>query len=698
MARTYRDAWGVPHVRATSVSDLAHGQGEVTARDRAWQLEHLRRRATGTTAEVLGAPALPWDRLARRTCLVDVARRAHAGLADETRAFVAAYVRGVNDGLDATRGTVHELERLDTDAQPWEEWTPLAVFLAQHLLFASLPGKLWAHRAREVLGEDARLLSHEGPSASGSNAWAVGGDRTASGAPLVGGDPHRVIEAPGGYMQVRLACEDPDDAFDVVGFAFPGVPGVQHFAHAGDVAWAITNGMADYQDVYDERLRRADGSLAGVESGAEALGPGGWEPVRSRVETIAVRGAADEPVEVVVTPRGPVFEGSVEEGTGLSVRFASDVLGDLGFDALLPLLRARSVDDVDAALDRWVEPVNNVVVADSRGAVRYRLAGRIPLRPDANRRGIVDAADPVTAWTGWLEPLPRHDVPPDGQVVTANERRGPESEAVGTAFAPPHRARRIATLLDGRSGLTGEDFAAIHDDALLLPAFALRDSLVEDQEPSPAGVAVRDAILAWDGRMTAGSAGAAAFAAWRSALVRRIAAEPVFAPFADPRHDLVFLPWMDPVGRIGHALETLAAAGTPFGLDLRRIACDALDDAAGHPATWGATHVATPVHAFEVADDDLRPPPLPRLPIDGDSDCVRCTGSVPGWTDECYRGSVARYVWDLADRQASAWVVPLGAAGDPASPHARDQLPLWAAGRLAPVVTDWDRLTEETRP
>lgn len=701
MARLFRDAWGVPHVRAGSVTDLADGQGEVTARDRTWQLEHLRRRATGTTAEVLGAPALPWDRLARRTCLVDVARRASDALSPETRAFVAAYVAGVNDGLAAVtrEGRVAELDRLGIDPQPWEDWTPLAVFLAQHLLFASLPGKLWAHRAREVLGDEARLLSHEGPSASGSNAWAVGGERTASGAPLVGGDPHRVIEAPGVYLQVRLACEDPDDAFDVVGFAFPGVPGVQHFAHAGEVAWAITNGMADYQDVFRERLRRVGGGSLG--DTVEALGPDGWEPTRSRTETIAVRGAADEHVEVVVTARGPVFEGgpgeSGAEGEALSVRFASDVLGDLGLDALLPLLRARTVDDVDAALDHWVEPVNNVVVADTSGAVRYRLAGRIPVRPDANRRGVVDATDPATAWTGWLEPLPRHDVPPQGQVVTANDRRGPESDAVGTSFASPHRARRIAALLDGRDGLTAEDFAAIHDDALLLPAFVLRETLVEDQEPAPAGAAVRDAILAWDGRMTVGSAGAAAYAAWRSALVRRLAAEPVFASFADPRHDVVFLPWMDPVGRIGHALETLAAAGTPFGLDLRAIACAAIDDAVGHPATWGATHVATPVHAFEVADADLAPPPLPRLPVDGDSDCVRCTGSVPGWTDECYRGSVARYVWDLADRQGSAWVVPLGAAGDPASPHHHDQLPLWAAGRLVPVVTDWDRLTEEQR-
>lgn len=686
MARILRDAHGVPHVRAGSLSDLAHGQGEVTARDRAWQLEFLRRRATGTTAELFGAAALPWDRLARRTRVAETARRAHARLRPETAAFVAAYVEGVNAGLHADSP---EFERTGAAAVPWEPWTPLAVFSAQHLLFASLPGKLWTARAREVLGDDARLLSHEGPTAGGSNAWAVGGARTASGLPLIGGDPHRVIESPGVYQQVRLSCAE----FDVVGFTFPGVPGVQHFAHAGDVAWAITNAMADYQDVYAEELRRTAG-------GVEARGTGGWEPVAAHTETIAVAGHPDGhpdgEVEIVVTPRGPVFAGSVDEGRGLSLRAASTVLEDLGFDAILPLLHARSAAEVMRALDDWVEPVNNVVAADREGDVRYRVAGRVPTRAEANRHGVVDAADPGAAWTGWLTDLPAHTVPPEGQVVTANERRGPESAPIGTGFAPPHRAARIHQLLDGRDDLTAEDFRAIHDDALLLPAPLFQDFL-RGVEPGEPGAGVREAILAWDGRMEATSHGAAAFAAWRSAFTLRLAAQPVFAPLAEPLvEDQVLRPWLDVASRVGGALESLIEAGAPFGLDLPALARDALDDAAGHPATWGATHVVTPVHAFDVYATGLEPPPVPPLPVSGDIDCVRCTGSVPGLTDASWRGSACRYVWDLADREAGGWVVPLGAVGDARHPHHLDQLPLWAAGELAPVVTDWDRLSEDS--
>ena len=685
MARTYRDALGIPHVRASSVEDLARGQGEVTARDRSWQLEHLRRRAAGTCAEVLGRPALAWDLLARRTRILDTARRAHDGLDRATRAFLAAYVDGVNAGLHAD---APELVRLGIEPVAWEPWTPLEVFLAQHLLFAGLAGKLWDQRARDLLGDDAALLSQEGPLTSGSNAWAVGGRRTASGFPLMAGDPHRVLESPGVYQQVRLVSEDPEDAFDVVGFAFPGVPGVQHFAHAGEVAWAITNASADYQDVYAERLRRA----AGV---AEALGASGWEPVDTHVERVRVRGGADESVEVVVTARGPLVEGSVETGAGLSLRTPSDVLGDLGFAALLPLLRSRSVADVDAALEHWVEPVNNVVVADRAGAVRYRVAGRVPLRAEANRRGIVDAADPGASWTGWLVDLPRHDVPPDGQVVTANERRGPESEPVGVVFAPPHRSDRLHALLDGRSDLVPGDFEEFHNDTLHLPAAAQQDLVAALPATGPAA-RVQELVVGFDGRMAADSANAAAYAAWRNAFVRRLAAEPVFGRFAEPHgHASVFDASLDLTTRIGLGLESLVAAEAPFGLDLQAIARDALDDAADHVATWGETHVFAPTHAFDAADDDLEPPAVPRAAVDGDLDCVRCTGSLPGVTDTCYRGSVARYVWDLADRGAGGWVVPMGAAGDERDPHHLDQLAGWVAGELMPIVTDWELLTEE---
>ena len=630
--RLYRDAYGVPHVRADDVLDLARGQGYAAAQDRAAQLDHQRRRATGTTAEVGGPDGVAWDVFARRTRMAETARRAHAALSAESRAFVGAFVEGVTAG----------------GVSGWEPWTPLAVFHAQHLLFASLPGKLWHHRARSVLGPEEALLSRDPAYASGSNAWAVGGARTASGKPLIGGDPHRGFEAPGVYAQVRLAVES--EGIDVVGFTFPGVPGVQHFAQASEVAWAITNAAADYQDVYAESLD---------------------DVVDARTEVVEVRGGEPVEVEVWATARGPLFELDRATGRGLAVRGASGVLGDLGFEALLPLLRSRTVDDVDRALDHWVEPVNNVVIADVHGTVRFRNAGRVPTRPEGHRHGIVTSTDPDGDWTGWVD-LPRHDVAADGQVVTANERRGPESDLLGTEFAPPHRAERIAALLTGRTGLTAEDFEAVHGDVLGPPGLrAVFD-----------GLRGRD----WDGLMTAESTDAAAYAAWRGALTRRLCAEPVLAPLLDASvHGPVLAPYLDLTASVGVALDRLVEAGTAFGIDVLAHARAALDEA-GPTGTWGEVHVL-----------DALGDPVPQVPLAGDVDTVRCTGWLPGLSERSHRGSVARYVWDLADRRSSGWVVPLGTAQDPASPHCRDQVEAWAAARLLPIETDWDALSPTDR-
>lgn len=655
MARLYRDAYGIPHLRADSILDLAYAQGRVTAADRTWQLEWLRRRATGTTAEVAGEPGLSWDRFSRRMRTVETAQRAFAACSEETQRFASSYVDGLNEALaELDPRIVPELRELSISPGKWEPWMPLATFLAQHLLFANIGGLLWKRMAIDVLGDDVRFLSHQDPTASGSNAWAAGGERTASGLPLIGGDPHRIIEQPGVYQQVRLACEDPADSFDVVGYTFVGVPGVQHFAHAGEVAWAITNACADYQDVTED-----DGS----------------EVVEQHTETIHVLGADAVEIDVVETARGLVFE------DGLAVRTSSRELGELGFDTILGLLRARTVDDVDRALDSWVEPVNNAVIADRSGALRYRIAGRVPVR------------DGSGAWVDWLADPNRAEIPADGHVVTANERRGPESEAIGTVFAAPYRAARLHALLDGRSDLTRDDYVAFHNDALL-------------QSVPMVTALVPGAFDDFDGVMDAGSAEAARYAAFRSALVLRLSAEPafaeLFAPLAGHQHEEIFAPWLNATYRIALSLPRLAnettAGHRPFGIDLVAHAEAALADveATGAPATWGTTHLTDPVHWFgHLTDREYDE--LPRLPLSGDADCVRCCVSFPAITDECSRGSVARYVWDLADRAAGGWVVPTGAHGLPVDAHHHDQLPLWAAGELAPIVTDWDALTEISR-
>ncbi|MEU6364996.1 penicillin acylase family protein [Streptomyces sp. NPDC046931] len=718
---TYRDAWGIPHLRAGDAHALARAQGRVTALDRAWQLEVERHRARGTSASFLGPTALAWDLLARRARLDDTARRCFAALErrdPESADWVRTYTDGVNEGLDEGARRAPEFASTGLVPGPWEPWHPLGVWLATHLLFAGFPAKLWREEAVRHLGEEAvALFATDGPGTSGSNGWLAGGERTTTGQAVIAGDPHRLIEAPGVYQQIRLACPE----FDVFGLAVPGVPGIAHFGHTGPVAWAITNAMADYQDLYRERLRRtADG-------GVEALDPDGrWRAAARHMERVQVAGADPVEVEVIETPRGPVISGGPQDTgedtytdtrTGrdtdthtathtptdqdpplaIALRHPARVTGELGFGALLPLLRARSVADVDRALDRWAEPVNVVLAADVHGGVLHRVAGAVPLRAEANRIRLVPAWEPGHEWRGW-HPMPRGAVD-DGIAVMANQR-GPASP-LGVEFAPAHRADRIRALLTREAVWSAGDMAAIHMDTHLATAAPLLDLLAALDGLTPAASALRGRLLRWDRHMDAGSTAAAAYAAVRAAVVRRLAAHPAFAELAAlTAHPEVFHPWLALLHRIAHALERLLRAERLFGVDRAALVREAVEEVAANPprGAWGDTHRLAPWRAlagtpYDTPEDDE--PPYEEPGLSGDHDCVLCTSAVPGLTDLSARGPSARYVWDLARRDDSLWVVPFGASGVSGSPHHRDQLPLWLEGDLVPVVTDWDLLKKE---
>ncbi|WP_162252511.1 penicillin acylase family protein, partial [Streptomyces griseoruber] len=369
------------------------------------------------------------------------------------------------------------------------------------------------------------------------------------------------------------------------------------------------------------------------------------------------------------------------------LRYPPRVTEDLGFSALLPLLRARRVADVDAAFDLWAEPVNVVQAADTEGGLLHRVAGRVPVRAEANGIRLVPAWELGHEWTGWHE-TPRAGLT-DGVAVMANQR-GPAAP-LGVEFAPPHRADRIRALLDGKDTWSASDMPAIHTDTHLASAGPLLDHLAALDGLTGPAAELRARLLRWNRRMDADSEDAARYAALRGAVVRRLAAHPAFAALATPpAYPEVLLPWLALLPRIGFALEHLLRAEELYGVDRPRLVREAVEEIAVQPpARWGDTHRLAPWRAL--------PDPSYEAPaLSGDHDCVLCTTAVPGWTDLAARGPAARYVWDLARREDSLWVVPLGACGHPDSPHHHDQLPLWLEGGLAPVVTDWARLTKES--
>ena len=185
--------------------------------------------------------------------------------------------------------------------------------------------------------------------------------------------------------------------------------------------------------------------------------------------------------------------------------------------------------------------------------------------------------------------------------------------------------------------------------------------------------------------MDAASTTASSYAALRKALVSRLTDH--FTMLENAECAEVFAPWMDTLTHVSFALENLIATDLLPDVNVGWLAREALEEVAARKPRppWGETHQLSPLHALRgpVFAPDEEPF---DLGLSGDHHCVMSTSSLPGLTDVCVRASAARYAWDLADRSASGWVVPLGASGVLGDPHHHDQLPLWLRGALAPVA------------
>lgn len=684
--RCHRDAHGVPTLVAASLPELAYLQGWHVATERAWQVDCEHRRVTGMGAEVFGPPAVANDVAARQMDLDGAARRAFDALDDaEDRAWFTRFADGVNAGLDAGARRAPEFAAHGVKPLPFDPHTALALHLGYNVWLTNAPAALFRTLLAERFPALAAALISPRPDADGSNAWAV--RVGAEGAPLVAADPHRLLELPGVYQQVRLVveAERPRDRVDVVGLAFPGVPGVPHVGQSEHVAWVTTSAMVSSLEMVLEDA------------------PEGPEVLDARTERVHVRGGDPVDVRVAHTPRGRLVD--VPGAGPVSMRFPAWDRADTGLPSARRLLTAASAAEACAVLDGHVEPVNRVIVADRRtvltrhaGAVRRRdrRSAWGAARASALGRGSADGSLDQR-WVRWPAPAAADDV-----VVAANEPH-PDTACLTVDACAPWRSRRIREALEALAPQerTVDAMAALQTDtrtpgaprAWLADAV---DALVAD------GVLAAESVPAWAGDAAAGSAAAR----WWLLVEHEVAAA-LIAHLPPASRALLggpWAPWGDAAAWVGAALaergpEPLRAALgiTASTRDLVRAAVAAVDDAAEPPGpdgaarTWGEAHALTP---FLFTHEHPGGPDVPGLAdvldtigsvrVGGTADAVCATSHAPGLAVGTHRGPVARVVFDLGDRTRSRWVVPFGASGLGGG-HVTDQLDAWAAGRLLPV-------------
>ena len=732
----WRDEWGIPHIKAANEPDAWFAQGFVTAQDRLWAMEYDRRRAVGRWAEVVGKSAVGQDTQMRRLRLADAANADYAAAGPRARAMLDAYAAGVNAFIASDAPLPAEYAIAGIAPEPWQPGHSLAIYKVRHIFMGVFEGKAWRARLVKALGAEraaqlfpsyppgqpvivptgadydgaadyglAQMLAQAahlnliGETDAGSNSWAIAGHRTATGGPLLAGDSHRGLDTPAVYYQNHLAC----DRFDVIGVSFAGVPGFPHFGHNGRVAWSVTHTNGDYQDLYLERFNDADPVLYQWQ--------GVWQTADVRDETVTVRDADDVHFRTWATHHGPIVAGDPMAGVGVALRYSASDGGDSWTDLLPAMLDAGSVSELADAMDGWVDPVNNLLMADIHGNIGYQCRGEIPRRP-----GDAPAPLPVPGWDGQHEwqgqipfaDLPRSINPPQGYIVTANNRPMPADYPyyIGMDFAPGYRALRIADRIRNLPRPAANDMGRIHAERTSLPAqtyiAALRDL------PQPANPTTADALhllRQWDGNIDADAAAPTIYNAMRDALLWRLLKHNL-------GEELAALCWQ-PIDR-GRGMflnrfrnlitDAIAAGNTgllPAGVAWPAALGDALDAAVRTLTAqlgpdrrrwrWGGVHQARPQHPLSVAMPELSALlDPPAIAYGGDGDTPLAGAYAPYDLATVGSLSVFRYAYDPSDWERSLWAVPLGASGHPGSPHYADQSAMWARAQMAPMRYGWD--------
>jgi penicillin amidase len=583
-----RDAYGVPSVRAGSDRDAWFGAGYAVAQDRLVELELFRRSTQGRLAEVLGESRLAGDIVARRDYFTrGELRRMLRRLPAAHRARFDAYAEGVNAWLARVRADAsvrpQELSLLNLTPAPWtpvdsaaigvqlartvpsgegrelENWRALRALGARRFArllplrqrkpvvtvpasegrFPSQPGRS-RRDERRGFAESRRFLSGLTPPRAPASATAARAGRL----PARGGSMHYAFRGPGGRaflfngpqvgfsipeLFVELEVHAP--GLDVRGATAPGVP-VIAVGHNGRIAWGITSGLGDDDDLYVERL-----------AGRERYRfKGRTRRMDCRTETFRVAGASSERRRFCRTVHGPV---QLRQGrrTAYARRYAIwgreiDVMRGLS-----ALNAAGSVAEAGRAarLLTWNE---NLLVADDAGHIGWWHPGRLPLRPRRWDERLPYPGTGQAEWRGFLSWRAHPQVvdPPQGFIANWNnmpsaawtngDSPDPERNA-----GPLHRgaylqgvvARVAAT--PGYEALKGIDreIGTTAQQRILLDA-RLRAA---DAAATGAAKSVLATIVAWDGNYDrtdrAGTVdpGAAAFEELKQAAERTLGARAV---------------------------------------------------------------------------------------------------------------------------------------------------------------------------
>ncbi|MCK5869117.1 penicillin acylase [Methylococcaceae bacterium CS1] len=476
------DQYATPSISATSKTDAFYTQGYLTASERLFQMDLMRRKASGQLSEVFGNKALPLDIMHRHLGFQKTAENIVVALPKDQRQILHAYTAGINAYLHNATLLAPEFLTLGYQPEPWQETDSILVslnmfkllnhnaanermltimkqvmpsdimvfltpkndsynaqvFLSGTEIFVADEKSIPVEALRKINQQNqhqaAINLLQDSSVSIGSNQWAT--NKTEDGRAIIANDMHLPLAVPNLWYQARLNYP----GVSLSGISLPGLP-MMIAGSNQHVAWGFTDAKADVLDLVSLTIN--------PDNKNQYQTPSGWKNFKMHSEVIQVKGEPDTRIEVRQTQWGPVSPKLL-----LGKQFAIQWTLFHPEAVNLSLAQIDQVKNIDEAITLFNQaglPPLNVTLADNKGHIAWTLTGKFPRRTNFDGAVSVTREQADISWHG-MRPTSQypHVIDPDsGILMTANNRVIAQQNdfLIGHNFANGFRAYRIAELL-----------------------------------------------------------------------------------------------------------------------------------------------------------------------------------------------------------------------------------------------------------
>lgn len=558
------DAQLIPHVFAQNELDLYKAQGYLTAKHRLWQMEFQTYAAGGRLSEIIGEAALNYDRQERRRGMVYGAEQTLKKMTEDenTTALVEAYAAGVNSYINQLDPKDYPVEYKLLDYKP-EVWTPKKTALLLMYMTKMLAGgdedlentnalRLFGKERFDLLFPDffditdpvipketdwsfidvpqtatpqseivldsiAETLDKPDPN-YGSNNWAVSGDKSYSGHPILANDPHLALNLPSIWFVMQLSTPH-HNAF---GATLPGALAVISGFNE-HIAWGETNATRDVIDWYKIEFN---------EDRTKYKFDGQWKDVIVKVEEINIKDKPSYKDSVLYTHHGPVVYDknfkSDQELAGYAMQWTGYIPGN-GQKTFTELNKAKNYDDYAEAIKHWVAPAQNLVFASTEGDIALWIQGLFPNKWEGQGKFLMDGSKSENDWQSYIpQEFNAHTKNPErGFVSSANQH--PVDEAypyfVFNDGYETYRNRVINDFFNSKDKFNIQDFKDLHNNNFNLKAYELMPFMLEAMDRSQLTSeeqAIYDIAKKWQYNNDMNEVGPSIWSAWWSILYNMV--------------------------------------------------------------------------------------------------------------------------------------------------------------------------------